>query len=139
MELSEIIGNYLSQSLFQQPLTEDQKSTLEEILDQYDPENMTEEDRRSLRAQLREADIPRCAETGRMLREAGLLAAPPEEARADSPSLLSETAKKPDSNLLKLIERYESGEIDQEEFMSLIQGYAESGVLTTGSLLDETA
>ena len=138
MDISEIIGSYISQNVVQGNLSEEQKSSLEEILAQYDPENMTEEERQALRSQLEEAGIPRSPATARILREAGFMAAQPKET-PDESSLAQETTKKRDNQLLDLIEQYKSGQIDQERFMSLIQEYSDKGLLTTGNLVDETA
>ena len=76
MEVSNISTAYMSQSIQRHGLTDDQRTSLEEILAKYDPENMTKEEMESLRTELREAGIPRCREVGQAMKEAGF--APPE-------------------------------------------------------------
>ena len=120
-------------------MTEEQKTTLEEILARYDSESLTEEDSQALQSELEEAGIPRCLESARMLRAAGLRPSPPEEEADPAQSLLEATKEEENKGLTDLIERFRSGEITQDEFMSLIRQYAESGMLTPGSLVDELA
>ena len=139
MNISAITGGYYSLKSNETSLTEDQKTTLEEILSKYDSENLTEEDRQALQSELEEAGIPRCQESAKMLREAGLLSAPPEKESGSDQSLLEATQEEETSELADLIEQFKSGEITQDQFMSMIQQYAESGMLTPGNLIDELA
>lgn len=140
MELSEIISNYTAQYFSQNSLTEEQKATLEAILNKYDPEDSSEEERQALRAELHEAGIPRTAETGRILMEAGFGPRLPEGKQAGGPSLgplLS--ADEVDNTLLDLITKMKSGKIDRDEFMSLIMEYIESeGSISTGKVIDRS-
>ena len=137
MNISLITSSYYSQKSSETSLTEEQKTTLEEILAKYDSENLTEEDRQALQSELKEAGIPRCQESAKMLRQAGLLPDRSEEETRNLESVLN--GGRGSNKLTDLIERFKSGEITQDQFMSTIQQYAESGMLTPGNLIDELA
>lgn len=139
MEVSSISTSYMSQSFQQNGLTDDQRTTLEEILAKYDPENMTEEEMESLRTELREAGIPRCREVGQAMAEAGF--APPEGHGGQPPAggLQESPSGKKTSALSDALTQYENGELTEEELIELLQEYAQSGLLTAGSLVNEIA
>jgi len=141
MEIGEIVSSYTTQYLSQQSLTEDQKNALEEILAKYDPENMTEEERQAMRAEMREAGIPRTAETGQILMDAGFMPKPPEGMAAGGPppGPPPDEAEEKDTTLLDLINQAKSGEIDEDEFISLLLDYAESGgSINPGNVIDKS-
>jgi len=141
MEVSEIINNYLAYCNRQASLTEEQKSTLGEILARYDPEKMTGEDRQALRAELIQAGIPRTGEAGRVLKEAGFMLPPPEVMDPAGPTSGSppEAARDKSSGLLELIDQVKSGRIDEDEFISLLLDYAEANSpVSPGRVIDKS-
>lgn len=146
MEISGVSGSYASQAYSQESLTEEQKITLEEILAKYDAENLTEEDRHALMDELRAASIPRTQETGQILMEAGFAPAAPQGAQGGPPPGpppgVADDDEEDDENseLLALIAQVKSGEINQNEFMSLLEDYAKNGgSIANGSVVDKTA
>jgi hypothetical protein len=62
-------------------LTDEQKTQLEEILAKYDPENMTESDKKALVEELRSANIPPCKATFEAMEAAGFTRPTPRRAR----------------------------------------------------------
>jgi hypothetical protein len=123
-------------------LTDDQKSTVEDILSQYDPENMTEEDAQEIFDAFREAGI----EPGESLKEtveaAGfdLEAFKPEGPQGPPPpppSTSSSSQKISASSLQSLqtiLNQYDLSNLSAEDEESLISQFQEAGLLNTGSL-----
>ena len=129
MEISGIFGMQYGMEL---PMTEEQKSGMEEILAKYDPENFTAEDMKSMRKELQEAGVPPSREGMQMMREAGFQMRPPQNGM----SLLDvedgqETSRTGTSKgeLWELYQQLKTGEIGEEEFLSLIRGQTASGSL----------
>lgn len=139
MEIGGITSGYASQSYGAESLTEEQRSTLEEILAKYDSEDITEEELQALRSELEEAGIPRCPEAGRMIREAGLMGEPPEEGQGPPPGPPPQSTSADNSSLLELIEQYEAGEISQNDLFSSLEEFFQAGISATGNLLDQMA
>lgn len=116
-------------------LSDEQKSTIEEILANFDLENMSEEDHMALGEALREAEIPPTKETMGLLKEAGLepmqgMAPPPPPPPSMSMASMSEEEEE---FFTTLIEQAQSGEISTEELLSQIEEYTGK---TSGSMLD---
>ena len=139
MEIGAVFGNFQSYGVQQGPLTSEQKTGLEEIIAKYDPENMTKEDHQALRSELRAASIPRCRETGQILREAGLRPPPPNGSQGPPPEPPPGSASTDNSSLLDLISQYEGNQITQEELFTSLEEYFQAGMTATGNLLDELA
>lgn len=138
MQIEAITGSYGSQGVEEETLTEEQKSTLAEILAKYDLANMSEEDHRALMDELREAEIPRCAEAGKIMREAGLTPPPPPQGAGGPPPSMA-GGEEEENELLTLLEQFKAGEITESELLATLQQYAEDGRLTPGNLVDELA
>lgn len=60
----------------EQPLTDEQKKVISDILSKYDPSNMIEEDKENMRNELKNAGIKPSRELGKMLKEAGFTLPP---------------------------------------------------------------
>jgi hypothetical protein len=123
---------YQSYSSVSKSLTDDQKETLQSILSNYDVENMSEDEKKTMFDELKESGIGMTDEVKDILDEAGFV--PPEKPEGPPPE--EESTEK--SQLIQdLLEKVESGEISQEEISSLIQDLQESGQTTTGVFLDQ--
>ncbi|WP_461211336.1 hypothetical protein [Desulfocurvus sp. DL9XJH121] len=123
MEISGIYGMGRGVSL---TMTEDQKSTVEEILAKYDPENMTREDMEALRMELEEAGIGRSRELMKMMQEAGFK--PPEKPKQPMEEDTRYGVQK--GELWDLYQQLQSGEVSEEEFLEQIRNQM------PGSLVD---
>ncbi len=135
------------------PLTDDQKSTLEEILAQYDLENLTDEQLQEIHDQMDEAGIQRSRETMEIMTQAGLdfsTMTPPDKqgpppsqgeglsisATADAQGLLSGTTSE-GSTLMSLISQLQSGEASEEDVQSYIDQLKQALSNSLGNLIDQ--
>lgn len=139
-------------------LTDDQKTTLESILANYDLENMEGDDIDSLMEEIKDSGIEMNEETEEILADAGLEKPddmpppgdmpPPdevdsttetEEADATDATTASSTEEEEeiDEDLLDLIEQYQNGSITEEEFLQQAATYGASG--SAGSIVNQYA
>lgn len=125
MEISGIFGMRQGLDL---PMTEEQKSRMEDILGKYDPENVSREDMESLRQELLEAGIPRSKESMQMMREAGF--GPPAK-DGDGPQGTQGQLETKKGELWDIYQQLQNGEISEADFMQHIRGQ-----VATGSLID---
>ncbi len=133
-------------------LTDKEKSTLQEILSQYDPENLSEEDVQSLMEDLKNSGIKPSNEVKQLIAEAGFeIPEPPksmdgEMDGTDPMSILfdDEDTESGTSELVSALEQYRNGEISEEELRakvseitaSVLYGFNSS---ITGSLVNVEA
>jgi hypothetical protein len=122
---------YQSYSSVSKSLTDDQKETLQSILSNYDVESMTEEEKKEMFEQLKEAGIGMSDEVKSILDEAGFT--PPEKPQGPPPEEDSEKSEL----LQSLYSKLESGEVTEDEITSLIKSLQDSGQLTTGVFFDQ--
>jgi hypothetical protein len=139
-------------------LTDEQKTTLESILANYDLENMEGDDIDSLMEEIKDSGIEMNEETEEILAEAGLEKPddmpppgdmpPPdevdsttetEEADATDVAATSSTEEDEeiDEDLLDLIEQYQNGSITEEEFLQQAATYGATG--SAGSIVNQYA
>ena len=114
-------------------LTDEQKSTIEDILSNFDLENMNEEDHMALGEALREAEIPPTEETMGLLQEAGLepmqgMVPPPPPSTS-----MASMSEEEEEFFTTLIEQAQSGEISTEELLTQVEEYTGK---TSGGMLD---
>lgn len=127
----EITGLGSSIQLPETKLTDDQKKSLEEILAKYDPDNMSEDDRRAMLQEMQDAGIPRSQDTMDMLRAAGFKPAKKTDS-AQVPSLLDSAQDQTGNQtgeLWSVYQQFQSGEITEAEFLSQIKIGIASGSL----------
>ena len=141
MEIGGISSAYLNQSWTRTGLTDDQRTTLEEIFAKYDPENMTLEERESLQTELREAGVAFCREVRQSMQAAGFASTKVQSDQLPSggPQGPAPKDEKGEAALADALNKYESGELTEDELIELLQEYAQSGILTAGSLVNELA
>ena len=122
-------------------LTEEQKTAMTEILEKYDPENMTEEDRAAMIQEFREAGIPRSRDGMQLMKEAGF--GPPEGGPPPGgmrgPMAGTGPSEDVKTQLLDLIERAQAGEVTDEELQSELAQLAEMMASTSGMLINQSA
>lgn len=124
------LGNYLP-TTDSTTLSEEQKKKLQEILASYDPENMTADDRSDLLQDLKDAGIPRCQDALDMMRLAGFKAAKKTDS-TQTPSLLDADQDQTgvqNGELWTAYQKFQSGEITEDEFLSQIKVGIASGSL----------
>jgi hypothetical protein len=117
-------------------LTDDQKSQLEEIISNYDPENMTQEDMKSMMDEIRDAGITPSKDLRDIMDAAGFK--PPEKPQGPPPDdSTSETKQQLPDYLLDFIQKQESGSVTQDDINSLIKDLTSSGLSSQGSIVDQ--
>lgn len=117
-----------------QPMTDEQKTAASEILAKYDSANMTEADHESLRAEFEETGITPSQELGKIMEEEGFDA--PQGLRGPQGA---DGEGKPEQLdfIAELIEKFESGEVSEDEIKSFLQTLQETNGETGGVIMDE--
>ncbi len=117
-------------------LTDEQKTTLEEIIAKYDPANMTEEETKTMMDEIKAAGIRPSKEFGEIMNAAGFK--PPERPQGPLPEdSASEIKENLPQYLLDFIEKQESGTVTQDDIDTLIKNLQNSGDVTKGQLVDQ--
>ena len=117
-------------------LTDEQKTSLEEILAKYDPENMTEEETKTMMDEIRSAGIRPSREFGEIMNAAGFK--PPERPQGSPPQdFAMGTQENLPQYLLDFIQKLESGSVTQEDIDTLIKNLQNSGEAIHGQLVDQ--
>lgn len=139
-----IQNNY--QSTVNNKLTDDQKSTLSDILAKYDPENMTDEETIAMMDEIKAAGITPSKEFGEIMNAAGFK--PPEKPQGPPPlegtdsttstSSSTVTAEVPEY-MASFLEKQQSGTATEDDILSLIQNLLNTNKSTTGSIIDTKA
>jgi len=134
-------------------LTDEQQSTLNEILSQYDPENLTDEDAKSMMDAIRDAGIRPSREVGQTLEAAGFdmeqlkPPAPPEGSGMGGPGGpppsgaegSSETEDETSQLISQLLEQIQNGDVSEDDLSSLLLALQSEGLTSTGLFVDQSA
>ena len=129
-------------------LTDEQKSTVDEILSQYDPENITEDDAKSIFEQLREAGIRPTKGLKDAITDAGFDA---EELRSmsmpDQPPQGSGGPQQSSSSvsvsalqsLQSILSQYDLTNLSSDQESDLMTQLSNAGLVQTGYMIDISA
>ena len=136
-----------------QPLSEEQENALQDILANYDLENITQEELDSLHAEMEEAGIPRSRETMQIMTEAGLdfsAMAPPEGSPppggmppggAGGPGGVGGTEESSESStastLMDLINQIQTGEADESDLEDFLGQFKQALTSSVGNMIDQ--
>ena len=153
--ISSMSGMQSMQPPESEPLTEEQQSTLEEILSQYDLENLTEDELDEIHSQMDEAGIQRSRETMEIMTEAGIdfsSMAPPEGGMQGPPpeggmgsidmSSISGTSgltatTEEGTTLMTLISQLQSGEASEDDVQSYVEQLKQAISSSVGNMIDQ--
>lgn len=120
-------------------LTDDQKSTLQSIIANYDPENMTDENMKSMMDEIKEAGITPSKEFGEIMNTAGFKK--PEKPEGEPPMGPPPATTSQDSKTSQLISEFlakkDSGEITEDDLANLIKTLNKTGQSTQGLIVDK--
>jgi hypothetical protein len=117
-------------------LTEEQKSTVEEILANYDPENMTEEDYKTMFDELREAEIKPSKGLRETIEAAGFeMPEPPDGKRP--PMGMEEGQNQPPQYIMEFMEEVQAGNVTEEDTQTFLAMLKTKGDDTTGLMVNE--
>ncbi|MBN2279411.1 MAG: hypothetical protein JXQ65_02405 [Candidatus Marinimicrobia bacterium] len=114
------MGNF--PQISNEPLTDDQKSIIEEILSQYDPVNMTDKDKHSLMEELKDTGIGPNREIRSMVKDAGFeIGRPPQGPPPPGDSM--QQMKEMNPEIAALFEQMKNGEMTEEDLMLKLQEF----------------
>jgi len=156
---SDISGLLPKAGSFGTPLTEEQKSTVEGVLSQYDADSLSEEDAQSIKQELNSAGIQPSRELGAFIEEAGFdsgLAKPPggpggpngaggppggqaggpppgQGGPGQSEDLISQEGLQA---LTTILEGFDLENLDEDDITSIQDQLAEAGFLGQGSVVN---
>ncbi|RJP61968.1 MAG: hypothetical protein C4539_18985 [Ignavibacteriales bacterium] len=116
-------------------LTDEQKETLQSIISNYDPENMTQESMKAMMEEIKAAGITPGKELRDIMDAAGFK--PPEKPQGPPPQESADIQNSLPQFLIDFMEKQQSGEVTQEDIDSLIANLQASGKTTVGSLVDQ--
>ncbi len=125
-------GSLHPRTNFDNPLTEDQKTKLEEILANYDSENLSENDTIAIMDEIKSAGIAPGKELKETMEAAGFDIKPPngerraERSEGDRPEFIRD-----------FIAKSESGEVTEEDVDTFLQTLRSNGQDTVGFFVDE--
>ncbi|MFC7049645.1 hypothetical protein [Emcibacter nanhaiensis] len=117
------------------PLTEDQKSTVSDILSQYDASSLSEEDAQSIFQALKDAGIPPSEELKSMIEDAGFDLSqfapppPPEGGRGPGgPGGMVELSEEDAATLDSIFDSYDMANLTEEDKESINQALLDAGI-----------
>lgn len=125
-------------------LSEGEKSTVASILEQYDPDSLSEEDVDAIKQQLQDAGITPSRELGTLIEEAGFdkeefrpdgppRGGPPRGGQGGAAGLVSEDGLK---TLSSILEAYDVDNLSEDDVTTIQQQLAEAGFFGQGSVVD---
>jgi hypothetical protein len=141
--VSSVSGSSSAQALYQaqssasSKLTDDQKTSLENILSNYDVESMTDEEKKTMMDEMKSAGIPMTSETKDIMDAAGFT--PPEKPQGPPPEEASSSSEEVPEYLKEFMEKQASGEVTQDDIDALVQKLQASGETVSGTLVDTKA
>ena len=120
----------------QEPLTGEQKKTLQEILSSYKPENFSSQDQIALGRNLREAGIPRTLEVEKMIREKGFSgrSSLPDSRIPDNANPQNDQLITP--RIISLFKLHDAGELTDAEFHVQIEQIKQNYSKSSGNLIN---
>ncbi len=121
MDIQGLGLQYSSIGKQQKTLTDEQKSQLQDILAQFDSENFSNEDKKSLGDLMKEAGIPRSRETAQALADAGFGTTKQQDTTDLSAYGNSNDLGSISSQFWQLIQQHRAGDITEDDFKTKIQ------------------
>lgn len=126
MEVSSVSSQSSWYSAKKKSMTDSEKEKAQEILSQYDADNISEDEQKSMMEQFKKSGLQPTDELKKMISDAGFeITAPPQLPTNDiNPlSILTESsdADSSDSDLSSLLEKYNNGEISEEKLRTKLE------------------
>lgn len=132
-------------------LTEEQKTSLQDIISRYDSTHMTDADKTVLRDELKGAGIPKTRETGDILKTAGFelhgvkdgppMGGPAGGQRPGPPpmpqSSSSSAVDSGTSMLTSLLDQYRTGKITEDDLQTRIEELRQNLTQTVGNMINQ--
>lgn len=142
---------FQQQSVNQNALSEEQKSSITDILSKYDPDNLSDEDVESIKEELKEAGVRPSPGLKSALEEAGFDAEafrpagpppggaggpPPGPPPGEESTGASEETLK---TLASIFEDYDLENLDEDDLTEIQKKLQEAGISLPGSVINQTA
>lgn len=117
-------------------LTDEQKSTMQEIVGKYDPANFSREEAESLREELKSAGIGPSQDTAEFMKELGFERppGPPPGGGKPGPQIDSEIK----NQLMELISSFKDGDMEEDELISAFEEILKESDSFSGNFLDDS-
>ena len=109
-----------------EPMTDDQKTTLAEILEKYDAENITEDEKKSMMDEIKEAGITPSKESKEIIETAGFELGKPPEGKGPQgppPEGMMQKMKEMNPEIADLFEQFKNGDIDEDQLKVQLEQY----------------
>ncbi len=116
--------------LSNEPLSESQRTSMEEILEKYDPKNLSDEDKVSLMSELKEAGFKPSRESIQLLKDNGF------KMREKPQKGMKPDMKQMKPEIKALVEQFQNGDIEKEELQSQMEQYKPNFGEFSGDFLD---
>jgi hypothetical protein len=135
VNLSNMPGVGMRPPLEDNQLTEEQKTIVEEILTNYDPGNMTEEDYKAMFKEFREAGIKPSGDLREMIETAGFeMPEPPDGKR---PPMGMDGQGQPPRYIMEFMEEVQTGNVTEDDILAFLESLKTKGNDTTGLMVNE--
>ncbi len=120
-------------------LTDDQKTTLQSILEKYDPENMTDDDMKSMMDEINEAGITPSKEFGQIMDTAGFERPEPPSGTPPAGPPPSDSTQNNKTNQLvsDFLTLKDSGQATEDDLNALLQNLIKSSGSTSGLFVNK--
>jgi hypothetical protein len=115
-------------------MSDDQKVAATEIISRFDPKNMTADDEKNMREQLRAEGIRPGEDLKNLLTEAGFKVAPPERDRQSPPSMTMSNELQ--NTINGFAEKFREGSATNDDLNNLLEMLYQNGLSSQGNLFD---
>lgn len=120
-------------------LSDEQKKTAEEIIGQYDPEKMTADKDKQMRAELRDAGIQPGEDLKNLLTEAGFQVGPPEGRKTQEMRPPMNLSPELQNTINNFTEKFREGLATDDDLNDLLQMFYQNGLSSQGNFVDRTS
>jgi len=140
MDVSSVQSSMMQMPQFStEPMTEDQISALESILEKYDPEKMSDDEKKTMMDELKEAGIKPSKESKEMIETAGFDIGKPPEGKGPQgppPDGMMQKMKEMNPEIADLFDQFKNGDIEEDELKSQLEQYSSDIGQFTGDFAD---
>jgi hypothetical protein len=115
-------------------MSDDQKVAAAEIISRFDPKNMTAEDDKNMREQLRSEGIRPGEDLKNLLTEAGFKVAQPERGKQPPPQM--NMSNELQNTINGFAEKFREGSATNDDLNNLLEMLYQNGISSQGNLFD---
>ena len=115
------------------------KKQAAEIIGQYDPDNMTADKDKQMRAELRDAGIQPGNDLKNLLTQAGFQVGPPEARTDQRMGPPADMSPEMQNTINNFAEKFRDGNATEDDMNNLLQMFYKNGLNPQGSFVDSTS